>query len=56
MVKSLIDFQTLNRYEIKTTTAGNMKTCGQIKVGALILNLASKISYVNLEQFPKQGC
>ena len=45
MVKSLIDFQTLNRHKINTMTASNMKTCGQAKFWVLNLNLASKISY-----------
>ena len=44
-VKSLIDFQTLNRLKIFTMTASNMKTCGQTKVWILNLNWASKISF-----------
>ena len=45
MVKSLIDFQTLNQHKINTMTASNVKTCDQTKVWVLNLNLASKILY-----------
>ena len=44
-VKSLTDFQTLNRHKINTTTISNVKTCGQTKVWVLRLNFSSKISY-----------
>ena len=43
--KSVIDFQTLHRHKINTTTASNMKTHGLTKVLVLNLNLASKLSY-----------
>ena len=48
MIKSLVDFQTLHRHKIKTTTASNMRTCGKTKVWLLNPNLASKISYVRI--------
>ena len=44
-VKSLIDFQTLNRHKINTTTASNMKTLRKTKVFVLIPNFASKLSH-----------
>ena len=44
-VKSFIDFQTLHRHKINTTTPSNMKTFGKTKVWVLNPNLASKISY-----------
>ena len=45
MVKSLTDFQPLRRHKVNTTTASNIKTCGETKVWMLNPNLASKISY-----------
>ena len=53
MVKSLTDFQTLNRHKIKTTTISNVKTCCQTKVWVLNLNLASKFSYDRILKIAK---
>ena len=44
-VKSLKDFQTLNRHKVNAMTARNKKNCGRTKVWVLNLNLASNLSY-----------